>query len=70
MDPPILDPLDTDTNFFGGSGSRVSFLGVNMGSFFIIDQISQKPWYFFTVNLSQEAINSYDYWKCETFSEQ
>ena len=43
MDPPILNPLDLDPDpgyLFGGK----------YGDTYIIDQISQKPWYFFTVN--------------------
>ena len=42
-------PVGSGSAFFGGSGSRVSFLGKCV-DFYIIDQISKKPWYFFTVN--------------------
>jgi len=49
MDSPILDPLDPDS-----PKKRIRIQGIFFGSkyedFFIIDQISKKPWYFFTVN--------------------
>jgi len=40
MDPPFFDPLDPDPGYFFGG---------EYGDFHIIDQISRKPWYFFSV---------------------
>ena len=53
MDSPILDPLDPDPHSLGDPDPDPGYLFCKYGDFYIIDQISQKPCYFFTVNLSQ-----------------
>ena len=50
MDPPILDPLDPDPPKNVDPDPRGTFLRGKYGNFYIIDQKSQQPWYFFTVN--------------------
>ena len=50
VDPPILDPLDPYPPKNVDPDPRSNFLRGKYGNFYIIDQKSQQPWYFFTVN--------------------